>query len=43
LEEIMDFTRRRMRLGDILLEQEYITQEQLDTALAASKETGARR
>jgi len=38
----MDFTRRRMRLGDILLEQEYITQEQLDTALAASKETGAR-
>ncbi len=39
----MDFTRRRMRLGDILLEQEYITQEQLDTALAASKETGARR
>lgn len=38
----MDFTRRRMRLGDILLEQEVITQEQLNNALTGSKETGKR-
>ncbi len=38
----MDFTRRRMRLGDILVEQDVITQEQLMEALPAAKSAGKR-
>ncbi|MBR6896706.1 MAG: Flp pilus assembly complex ATPase component TadA [Lachnospiraceae bacterium] len=38
----MDFTRKRMRLGDILLEQEVIDQEALNAALKQSKEEGQR-
>ncbi len=38
----MDFTRKRMRLGDILVEQDVITQEQLNEALPAAKAAGKR-
>ncbi len=38
----MDFTRKRMRLGDILVEQDVITQEQLEEALPAAKNAGKR-
>lgn len=38
----MDFTRKRMRLGDILVEQDVITQEQLNEALPAAKNAGKR-
>lgn len=38
----MDFTRKRMRLGDILVEQDVITQEQLMAALPAAKNAGKR-
>jgi type IV pilus assembly protein PilB len=38
----MDFTRKRMRLGDILVEQDVITQEQLMEALPAARNAGKR-
>ncbi|MCR5743917.1 MAG: type II secretion system protein GspE, partial [Lachnospiraceae bacterium] len=38
----MDFTRKRMRLGDILIEQDVLTDEQLSVALKAAKEAGLR-
>lgn len=38
----MDFTRKRMRLGDILVEQDVVTQEQLMEALPAAKNAGKR-
>lgn len=38
----MDFTRKRMRLGDILVEQDVVTPEQLMAALPAAKNAGKR-
>ena len=36
----MDFTRRKLRLGDVLVENKYITSEQLDEALKKQKGSG---